>query len=297
MSKQLNNALCCVQFIHPGREHRPDVDRFKAWNDGYHKRKFMVCQGRYLRGSKELDTELVFWGEWEPQSEVVCQINQPLPHVPRYIYRPFYTVPHSYKGLQNTDPFVFDKFLYGNCQQNKNTGPTQLRYLERGSVILFGSFVAGAFVLDTVFVVRYWIDHASHNYKSVLDGRVPHGFKEVTLNPLYLSGRSKKGCSSHESSYRLYIGATHDNPWEGMYSFFPCLPFEEGRRGFARPIIRDSEDSHFITNNLPRGYRLNPQVDLTQTHSLWQSVVDQVLKQSLHLGVYAQMPEYRSSKR
>ena len=221
--------------------------------------------------------------------------NQPTTSAcPRYIYCPFYTVPHSYKGLQNTDPFVFDKFLYGNCQQNKNTGPTQLRYLERGSVILFGSFVAGAFVLDTVFVVRYWIDHASHNYKSVLDGRVPHGYMEVTLNPLYLSGRSKKSCTLHETSYRLYIGATHDNPWEGMYSFFPCLPFEEGRRGFARPIIRDSR---FISNNLCRGKRINPQVDLTQIHGLWQFVVNQVLKQGLYLGVYAQMPEHRRSKR
>ncbi len=291
----MNNALCFVQFLHPGKEHRPDKGKF--WNKGDHKRKFLITPGGCVRGDKVIDAEIVFWGEWEPQSEVVCQINQPFPHGPRYIYRPFYTVPHSYNGLQNTDPFVFDKFLYGNCLQNRSSGPTQLRYLERGSVILFGSRVEGSFVLDTVFVVRDWIDHAFHNYKSVLEERVPRGYMEVTVNPLYLSRRSKKGCkkgcSPHGLSYRLYIGATYDNPWEGMYSFFPCLPFENGRRGFARPIIRDSR---FITDGQSRGMRLNCKEDLTEIRSLWKSVINRVLDRGLYLGVHAQMPEHRRAE-
>ncbi len=46
------------------------------------------------------------------------------------------------------------------CQQNTKRGATQLRYLDRGSVILFGSCVNGSLVLDTVFVADSWEDHS-----------------------------------------------------------------------------------------------------------------------------------------
>lgn len=287
-----DNAICFVQFIHPGGEHRPDEPQLKNWNRGDHKRKFLVSRGRCVRYSEVLDTELVFWGEWEPESEVIVQVAQPLAHGPRYLYRPFYVVPRSYAGLQNTDPFVFDGFLYGICQQHTSAGPTQLRYLQRGSVILFGSSVADSFVLDTVFVVRDWIDHDRSSYESALDSRVPHGYKEVTLNAMYLSGGgSEAACPSNNNrSYRLYFGATHATPVEGMFSFFPCLPFEKGRFGFARPTLRDTR---FITSNLRQGKRRNPQPSPAQIRDLWQSVVGQVLAQDLWLGIHAQMPECR----
>lgn len=296
MTKRRDNALCFVQFIHPGEEHRPDDGQFKACNRGDPKRKFLVSPGRCVRHSEIIDTALVFWGEWEPESEVVAQIARPLAGGPRYIYRPFYVVPHSYKGLQNTDPFVFDTFLYGICQQHTSAGPTQLRYLERGSVILFGSCVSDEFALDTVFVIRDRIDHDRATYRSVPNGRVPPGYMGVALNPLYLSGRGgEEGCPSDSSrSFRLYLGATHAAPTDGMFSFFPCLPLENGSVGFARPIIKDSR---VITSNLRQGKRLNPQADRAQLRDLWRSVVDQVLQQDLWLGIQAHMPECRRVKK
>ncbi len=296
MTKRRDNALCFVQFIHPGGEHRPDDGQFKAWNRGDHKRKFLLSPGRCVRRSEVIDTTLVFWGEWEPESEVVPRIARPLARGPRYLYRPFYVLPHSYKGLQNTDPFVFGGFFYGNCQQYRNARPTQLRYLERGSVILFGSCVSGQFVLDTVFVIRAWIDHNRGSYRSVVNDRVPLGYMDVALNPLYLSGfGGQEGCPPDSSrSYRLYFGATHATPFDGMFSFFPCLPLEDGSVGFARPIIKDSR---FITSNLRQGHRLNRQAGRAHIRDFWQSVVEQVLARGSWLGIQAQMPERRRVER
>lgn len=54
------NALCFVQFIHPGGEHRPDNARLINWNRGDHKRKFLLSRGRAVHDREALDTELVF---------------------------------------------------------------------------------------------------------------------------------------------------------------------------------------------------------------------------------------------
>ena len=61
------------------------------------------------RGSRMVQTEggLEFWSDWEPESEVIAPIADPLPIGPRYIYKPYYELPCTYAGLQNTDPFVF----------------------------------------------------------------------------------------------------------------------------------------------------------------------------------------------
>ncbi len=298
-SKRKEDKLCFVQFIHPGGEHRPENGR--KWNKRDHKRKFLVSPGRCVRNNEVVDTDLVFWCEWEPESEVVAHIERPVAQDPQYLYRPFYVIPPSYEKAQNTDPFVFGTFLYGNCQQYTSRGPTQLRKLERGSVILFGSRVDDNFVLDTVFVVRDWIEYDWYSYVSPLNGRVPHGYMEVTLKPLFLSGRdknSKKGCSSDKNkSYRLYIGATYDEPINGMFSFFPCLPLESGNKGFARPIINDLR---FIRPRLKQKFFADhPHLNQNQVRDFWQSVKEQVLnlKKGLWLGIQAQMPECRRVER
>lgn len=153
----MENKLCFVQFNHPGGEHQPDQGLFKAWNRRDHKRKFVKLTGTYIASSEVHEGTIGLWTEWEPESKVVKEILDPLPKAPRYISEPFYVLPQSYRGLQNTDPFVFgQQFHYTGCRQrNPTTGrATQLRYLSRGSVILFGSCQdKGKFVLDTVFVV------------------------------------------------------------------------------------------------------------------------------------------------
>jgi hypothetical protein len=183
----VENKLCFVQFIHPSGEHQPDGRRFKFWNRLDHQRKFLINDGRYLHAGSLEEGEIAFWGEWEPESEVINTISNRLPHGPRYIYKPYYIVPKSYQGLQNTDPFVFgERFYYEGCQQRTKNGPTQLRYLSRGSVILFGSCIDKSyFVLDTVFVVDDWVDHSRNNYRELLSNAVPEAYKDVTISPWY----------------------------------------------------------------------------------------------------------------
>src|SRR5262245_14107376 len=174
----MQSKLCFVQFIHPGGEHRPDSGALKRWNRESHKRKFLRNPGRYVTYGNIQEGHVAFWGEWEPESRVVKEIFHPIPKGPRYIYEPFYLVPASYRGLQNTDPFVFgERFYYTGCQQRTRNGPTQLRYLSRGSVILFGSCLdKSKFVLDTLFVVDGWVDHNEKNYKDVLGSKVSQAY-------------------------------------------------------------------------------------------------------------------------
>jgi hypothetical protein len=287
----VENELCFVQFIHPGGEHRPDNGRFKGWNRSSHKRKFLKNSGRYLHEGKLEEGEIVCWAEWEPESEVVKEIDDPFTNGPRYIYRPYYVVPPSYEGLQNTDPFIFgEQFYYEGCQQRTKNGPTQLRYLARGSVLLFGSCVNQSdFVLDTVFVVDDWIEHSRSDFRERLVDAVPEAYKDVTISPWYQeSFGEKKGCIqiNASESWRLYFGATYEHLLNGMFSFFPCLPYE-GEKGFARPRIRIRG---VITDNLSQGKKLNPQESLHDVKTLWDEVAKQVEEQGLRLGVFTGIP-------
>jgi hypothetical protein len=289
----MENKLCFVQFIHPGGEHTPDKGNIKFWNRAGHQRKFIKNPGQYINSDKIEDGEMVFWAEWEPESKVASHITNPLPDGPRYIYNPYYVVPPSYDELQNTDPFVFgQQFYYEGCKQRRATGPTQLRYLSRGSVILFGSCVGRQdFVLDTVFVVDDWIDHNRADFRKLLADAVPEAYKVITVSPWYHESFSEnKGCikTVASQSWRLYFGAMFENPIHGMFSFFPCLPYEDGSKGFARPRIRIPR---IVTGNLTQGQRLNPQNGLHSVKTLWEEVVRQVIEQGLMLGVCTEIPQ------
>ena len=288
-----------VQFPHPAPEAEPDNRNFILWNTTEnHRRKFMQANGSWLEGENVKGGVMWLWGEWEPESEVVCRIARPKPHYPRYLYRPFYVVPICYKDLQNTDPFVFDGFFYGNCRQRRQGKRTRLCYLEPGSVVLFGSCRARKIVLDTVFVVRDWIDYDCASYGSVLKDRVPRGYVEIVLNPLCQSGCTHKpGCAPGKGEpFRLYRGVTYADRrhFDGMFSFFPCRPRDERCEGFRRPII---SGLHGIPDKPPVAYRLNLQKDLRNVQHLWECVVNKVLEKGLWLGIEAEMPERRGAKR
>lgn len=275
-----------VQFIHPGSEHAPDRDEVKDWNVDAHRRKFLVSPGRYLDRGRPRSTDLWFWGEWEAQSRVVRQLGIRGDDGPRFLYEPYYQPPASWKGvwLQNTDPFVFgDCFLYAGCLQHTRNGPTQLRHLDRGSVILFGSCRGlSRFVIDAVFVVNRWIDHGAIDYREkLLRGAVSKTYADVTIAPWY-SGDVPKG-----RSHRLYFGATWESPVDGMFSFFPCVPASDAGDGVARPTIA-IEGS--ITPHLTQGKKLIPIVDDEPAFDLWSAVVDQVETQGLHLELSTELP-------
>lgn len=275
-----------VQFIHPGGEHVPDHDGLKDWNTGPHRRKFLTAPGRYVVAGAMRSDELVFWGEWEPQSRVVGTYLDPARGAPRFLYRPYYSQPANSLGarLQNTDPFVFgDQFHYTGCLQHTKRGATQLRFLDRGSIVLFGSCrEKREFVVDTVFVVDRWIEHDQANQRTPeVRGAVSSTYGDVTLDPWYA------GDVHPERSHRLYFGATPETPVDGMFSFFPCLTAPAAKHGFARPEIRIDRR---ITPHLLQGKKLTSLDDAEEARELWAEIARQVEQQDLQLGVHADLP-------
>lgn len=294
----LTEKRCFVQFLHPQSE--PSRQVGARWNTGGHARKYLRADGCYLDGDLLIDGTMEFWGEWEAESVLVGEFGRPDPGGPRRVWKPCYEKKADYAGLQNTDPFVFGGFYYTGCQQHTSRGPTQLRFLNEGSVVLFGSRVGGAFALDTVFVVASWIDHDAVTYRSVLQGRVPDAYWDVTLAPRYaredpLCAPASAVCLPEDgASERLYFGATYDYPVGGMFSFVPCLPAGSVSAGFARPTI---ELPGVINPDLSRKYKISHRHEPEGLVTLWEKVVDQVLRQGLLLGVEVSVPDLCRSVR
>ena len=156
--------------------------------------------------------------------------------------------------------------------------------------MLFGSRVADSFVVDTVFVVDHWIDHDVASYRTLLKGKVPAAYWDVTLNPRYAEEPENKAwfCLPGEGlSWRLYFGSTYDNPVDGMFSFVPCKPSAKALGGFPRPSI---EIPGIGNPRLGRNFRRNVQRGLGDVVKLWESVAQQVQSQGLSLGVFFGVP-------
>ena len=102
--------------------------------------------------------------------------------------------------------------------------------------------------------------------------------------------KSNGGCNTPESdrSFRLYHGATFENPVDGMFSFFPCVTGVDIAQGFARPAINMPDA---ITPTMTQNYRLNPRQSIDEITPLWEEVVRQVTDQGLSLGIRADLPE------
>lgn len=289
------DRLCFVQFIHPGLEHEPDSAAGRSWNTGPHKRKFLKQTGRFRSAldAKPAAASLVFWGEYEPPTARVKSFAKPVPDGPKFLFTPAPVPFHpNDPPLMNTDPFVFgDRFFYSICKQNNKRGPTAMQRLARGSVILFGSGQhRSQFAVDTVFVVADYVDWDLSNYREQLKDVVPPEYFHSTLEPIAYEMQVRD--LSPSQTFRLYLGATAEKPYEGMFSFFPCLPAKAGEaHGFARPVLRRAG---IITDNLTQGQRLNPQPDVASVRALWKDVARQVLDQGLRLGVHADLPKLKT---
>ncbi len=289
------DRLCFVQFIHPGLEHEPDSAIGRSWNVEMHRRKFLKQSGRYCSSldAAPAASKLVFWGEYEPPTARVKSYAHPVPDGPQFLFAPAPVAFHpNDPPLMNTDPFVFgERFLYSICKQNNKRGPTAMQRLARGSVILFGSGQhRSQFVVDTVFVVADYVDWNLSNYRERLKEVVPPEYFHATLEPIAYEMKVRD--LSPSQTFRLYLGATHEKPYEGMFSFFPCLPAQVGEaKGFARPVLRRAG---IVTDNLTQGQRLNPQPDVAAVRALWTDVARQVLDQGLCLGVQADLPKLKN---
>jgi hypothetical protein len=229
--------------------------------------------------------ELCFWGEWEPPSNVE-ELGHPDLDLPRYLHRPYLAYPEPFAVChQNTDPFVFgEQFLYTTCKQWRQAGPTQLRFLTTGCIILFGSANGGRFLLDTVLVVGGWVDHTHANCHVQLDHRVPQAYWPVTLDRLYANHENQDRC------WRLYTGAPFENCVNGMYSFFPAKPAVGVLAPrFQRPCLPNI--GGVINPQLLQGVKLTVLNDLDHAAEIWQKIKEAVEDQGCSLGVHAELPE------
>ena len=278
----MSDELLVVQFPHPGAEHGGDQGNIKKWNLETHRRKFMRVPGRW-RVSPNLDApeqsgDVVFWGEWEPPSRIITELPRKGAGFPRFLHEPFWTTPPDHPDVQNTDPYVFgDHFLYSNCRQNTRVGPLRTQRLARGSLILFGSGLNDEFVLDTVFVVA---DSQPITAETLSDLRaVDEAFRTATLDLL--------APAAQEMRFRLYEGATPASPVEGMFSFFPCKPYEDSLEGFSRPAI--AIDGIINPRNW-RSVKMTSLESLDVARHLWERIADQAMHHGLALGVHAATP-------
>jgi hypothetical protein len=307
-------SLSIVQFLHPGGEHKPDKygGNIKSWNQGEHRRKFMLAPGSYVEEVNGKETyqqgNLLFWGEWEPPSEVHPIANKikteketvigikRFSGYPEYLHKPYLPllIPKSTptEPYQNTDPFVFgDQFRYFLCRQSKKDKkqikrPTELARLDKGSLILFGSKKDGEFVLDTVFVVA---DYKDYNFFD------PNALPNEGL---YQDIVIKMSCGTglrmgNPLMQRLYYGATYEKPYQGMYSFAPAQkatqPFAQYKatdKGFPRVTLTDFP---YITQGLMMGFKTT-QTNSNSIETFWQNIRQQSRDQGCVEGVHFDMP-------
>ena len=313
------NNRCFVQFPHPGCEHRPARGaQMIGWNKTHrwskvhrkhsvnpHKRKFMRLRGEWADedGVKKGCGDLWAWGEWEAESDLICKLDVPEDDsrgpYPRYLWDPYYVIPKDgYKGLHNTDPFIFsNQILYSNCGQTAES-KRSLTCLGQGSVIAFGSGKKikdeWKWMLDTVLVVKDSIPYDPLNPCKALKGKVPEAFLDVTGGPLAGNPEKNSGsgaCGPGETELRLYLGATPEDPVLGMFSFFPAKP-AGGGMGFPRPFIEKLPDKYFTPGNTqaPKGATQDLSHDTDTLRCLWRSLAAQVRRDGLVLGTRAEPP-------
>ena len=301
---------CFVQFPHPGYEHRPARGvQMIGWNErcrndkqNPHKRKFMRLRGEWADedGINKGCGDLWAWGEWEAESALICKLDVPEddsrgPH-PRYLWDPYYEIrKDGYKGLHNTDPFIFgERLLYSNCGQTANS-KRSLKCLGRGSVIAFGSGkkIKGEWkwMLDTVLVVKDSIRYDPLNPRKALECKVPEAFLNVTGGPLADNPEKSPDsgfCGRGETELRLYRGATPKDKVQEMFSFFPARP-AGGSSGFPRPLIT-LPNEYFTPDNTqaPKGATRHLTDD--KLLCLWRQIAAQVQKNGLVLGTRAELP-------
>ena len=287
----MDHNLRFVQFSHPGREHEPDPSGGKAWNtlNSQHARKFMEFGGKWIEDDGSARSgNLRAWGEWEAESDLVCELSQPHQYsqYPRYLWHPHYVPKDNYKWLHNTDPFIFgERFLYSNCKQQALSG---LRHLGRGSVIAFGSGkkVGGErkWVLDTVLVVADSLTYSAPEARRVLAEAAPEAFLTVTGGPM---------ADNEQASFKLYRGATPDDPVDGMFSFFPAMS-PHGDAGFPRLLI-NLRGEYFNPSNWQAQKGVAQDRTSEELRGLWKSLVAQVREAGLLVGTHAALPERRKA--
>ena len=287
----------------------------KQWNYGRHQRKFICAKGQYVNGDGSLSPEqdLLFWGEWEPSSRVSSVVKTLGTGVlPKWIHYPQLDVDKSGRVIapyfngktvkikkkcnnkvivqivdcarQNTDPFVFgDAFYYSCCKQRRKENnkctytKTKMCFLDKGSIIIFGSTIDSYFVVDTVFVVGESRPYKVGSFKQDLNGFIPKDYDQIM---------GFKDWNSTDE-FVCYRGATPSQPANGMFSFVPCRTTENGTVGFPRMRITKSMLS-LISDNLNAAPKYTPNkgnAAMADVYQVWKQLCDIAASQGFFLGV------------
>ena len=270
------------------------VQSLKEWN--YHEehcRKILKAKGYYVRNGKQIGKShlLEFWGEWEPESKVSepqYRVHEPVlfKNANGKILTPDYVADIDRMPIfrQNTDPFVFGKdgFLYSLCRQVRGGIKTAMRYLEPGSIIVFGSCLDKRyFAVDTVFVVKTYCDYNPICMELDLKNFIPNSREyEDIMGPIT--------CAS-VNSLRCYKGASPTAPLCNMYSYAPCRKFIDNANPFQRPILSTSSfatlrlstgQSLIISDKLYTNYRCTEGLSLTDMKQIWDILYDVLIKKT-----------------
>lgn len=261
-----------IQFIHPGPEHSFDNYIYgkmhKNWNSGVHKRKFCMAKGEYIGvDHKNHKEEFMFWGEWEPTSFVAATNGAS----PQFLHTPYLPINTKRNiivtGTQNTDPCVFgDYFKYFLCQQITKKGLTQLAWLNKGDLILFGSSKNSQFHIDTVFVI---------------DGEVPISNVEPNYKVISIDR-----CVNYASSgCKIYKGKPYAE--SEIFSFTPAY-----KNYFSRIAVPSNTTpllNKYITNNLTQSRKVS-EVNDDAIQKVWNELKTLTQNQGLLLAHKIEWP-------
>ncbi len=255
------------------------------WNFRSHRRKFLRAPGRLLDQEGDLRrTEVVFWGEYEAASRVTRRWPA-AGALPTILHEPLVTSPPESPKRQNTDPWVFgSRFLYSNCKQlTPYGGPSALQSLPRGSVILFGSQIAGLFCLDTLFVVAEAIPYTVRDVEELPVGEL---FRVCTIESL--AAYERHSIDLRSVGFTLYLGATYDDPVRGMFSFTPAVPASGDGPRFERPPYHDIRFVNPQSRQSPSGAKVRRPI--SEVGEAWDAAVQSCHNHGLHLAVQVDSP-------
>lgn len=291
-----------IQFLHPSQEALPTNvdDNIIHWNNfKTHRRKFLLSNGEYLNKNKELIVDdLTFWGEWEPQSELI-KTNSLKPNLPKYINKP-YLDPSVPVRTHTTDPYVFGKnYKYFICRQHSNRHI--LKNLEPSSIILFGSSINLKFCLDTLFVISENRKiYSSQNVNEIFPVDNRGQFYYSCIDPIFGNSEcnpdvdEEDNCRIHNSEeFVCYesINYYQAKQVDDIYSYVPCKLFDRDNIKdtlFTQPEIK----LDFIQPVQTMGIN-SKECTLTEIKTYWNEISNQVENYDLLKGTSFKTPPMR----
>ena len=291
-----------IQFLHPSQEALPiNVDdKIIQWNNFVtHRRKFLLSSGEYINHNGELKVDdLTFWGEWEPQSEII-KITNPKPYFPNYLNLP-YLDPSVPERTHTTDPYVFGQnFKYFICRQHSNRHI--LKNIEPDSIILFGSSINFKFCLDTLFVVsKNRIKYSSKNMNEMFPIDKRGQFYYACIDPIFGNSlcnpevEEEDNCRANKNEeFVCYESLNFDEVKQDgkIYSFVPSKLYDKDNirnSVFGQPEIK----LDFIQSAQTMGIN-SKECTIEEIQEYWNEIAKQIENQNLLKGTKFKTPPMR----